>query len=249
MKLYDFELSGSGYKIRTLMNILRVEYESIAVDFINKEHKNEKYTALNPFGELPILDADGLILRDVQAIMVYLAKKYDKSGQWYPDNAEAMDCIGQWLSIGGGKVMNSAGARLVKILNYEMDLVKLQSGAHRVFKIMDAHLATREWLELGHPTIGDLACFPYTAMAGEGGIDLNVYPNILKWIERMKRIPGFIAMPKHSSSGLKRQGWRLIAPAFFNIDKLITHTLPLEHINEGFDLMKNGESIRFVVLY
>jgi S-(hydroxymethyl)glutathione dehydrogenase/alcohol dehydrogenase len=34
-----------------------------------------------------------------------------------------------------------------------------------------------------------------------------------------------------------------------NIDDLITHTLPLERINEGFDLMKSGESIRTVVLY
>ena len=34
-----------------------------------------------------------------------------------------------------------------------------------------------------------------------------------------------------------------------NIDDLITHTLPLERINEGFDLMKSGESIRSVVIY
>jgi S-(hydroxymethyl)glutathione dehydrogenase/alcohol dehydrogenase len=34
-----------------------------------------------------------------------------------------------------------------------------------------------------------------------------------------------------------------------NIDDLITHTLPLDHINEGFDLMKRGESIRSVVMY
>ncbi|MEW9899909.1 S-(hydroxymethyl)glutathione dehydrogenase/class III alcohol dehydrogenase [Chitinivorax sp. PXF-14] len=34
-----------------------------------------------------------------------------------------------------------------------------------------------------------------------------------------------------------------------NIDDLITHTLPLERINEGFELMKRGESIRSVVLY
>jgi S-(hydroxymethyl)glutathione dehydrogenase/alcohol dehydrogenase len=34
-----------------------------------------------------------------------------------------------------------------------------------------------------------------------------------------------------------------------NIDDLITHRLPLERINEGFDLMKSGESIRSVVLY
>lgn len=195
IKLYDFELSGSCYKIRMLMNILGVKYESVNVDFVNKEHKTDKYVALNPFGEIPILDADGLILRDAQAIMVYLAKKYDKTNKWYPDDAESMGRINQWLSTGGGEVMNSAGARLVKILNYPLDLEKLHAGANRVFKIMDAHLANREFLELGHPTIGDIACFPYTAMAGEGGIDLKPYPNILKWIERMKRIPGFIPMP------------------------------------------------------
>ena len=201
MKLYDFELSGSCYKIRMLMNILGVKYESVNVDFVNKEHKTDKYVALNPFGEIPILDADGLILRDAQAIMVYLAKKYDKTNQWYPDDAESMGRINQWLSTGGGEVMNSAGARLVKILNYPLDLEKLHAGANRVFKIMDAHLANREFLELGHPTIGDIACFPYTAMAGEGGIDLAPYPNILKWIERMKRLPGFIPMPGIPAAG------------------------------------------------
>ncbi|CAE6859086.1 hypothetical protein R75465_07563 [Paraburkholderia aspalathi] len=91
--------------------------------------------------------------------------------------------------------MNAAGARLVKILNYPLDLEKLQAGANRVFKILDDHLADREWLELGHPTIGDIACFPYTALAGEGGIDLKPYPNVLAWIERVKKLPGFIPMP------------------------------------------------------
>jgi glutathione S-transferase len=60
---------------------------------------------------------------------------------------------------------------------------------------MDVHLADREFLELGHPTIGDIACFPYTAMAGEGGIDLAPYKNVRAWVERMKRLPQFIPMP------------------------------------------------------
>jgi glutathione S-transferase len=106
-----------------------------------------------------------------------------------------MGKITQWLSTGGGEVMNAAGARLVKILSYPLDLGKLQAGAHRVFAIMNAHLETREWLELGHPTIADIACFPYTALAGEGGIDLNSYPDLQKWITRMKALPGFISMP------------------------------------------------------
>lgn len=195
IKLYDFELSGSCYKIRLFLSILGQSHEGVNVDFVHKEHKTDKYTALNPFGEIPILEDGDLRLRDAQAIMVYLAKKFDKTNQWYPDDAASIGKIQQWLSTGGGEVMNSAGARLVKILNYPMDLEKLQAGAHRVFKIMDDHLTNREFLELGHPTIGDIACFPYTAMAGEGGIDLTQYKNVLAWVDRMKRLPGFIPMP------------------------------------------------------
>lgn len=195
MVLYDFELSGSCYKVRLLMNILGLKYEAVTVDFVGKEHKSDRYLALNPFGEIPIFEDGPLRLRDAQAILVYLARKYDKSLQWYPEDAASQGRIQQWLSTGGGEVMNSAGARLVKILKYPLDLEKLQAGAKRVFKIMDDHLASREWFELDHPTVADIACFPYTAMAGEGGIDLAPYRNILRWIERVKRLPGFIPMP------------------------------------------------------
>src|SRR3546814_2487982 len=98
-----------------------------------------------------------------------------------------MGRISQWLSTGGNEVMSAAGARLVKALNYPLDLDKLHARANSTFKIMDDHLANREFLELGYPTIGDIACFPYTALAGEGGISLQPYPNILRWIDRMKR--------------------------------------------------------------
>lgn len=194
IKLYDFELSGSCYKIRLLLNILDVPYEKVNVDFVNKEHRNEKYTKLNPFTSIPIMDEDGFILRDSAAMLVYLAKKYDKQSAWYPNDAASQARIQEWIAT-AGDIMNAAAARLVKILNYPLDLPSLQQKAKATFKIMDAHLANRRFLALEHPTIADIACFPYTAMAGEGGIDLAPYPNILAWIDRMKRIPRFIPMP------------------------------------------------------
>jgi glutathione S-transferase len=193
--LYDFELSGSCYKIRLLMNILNVPHKKVNVDFVNKEHRTEKYLKLNPFGSIPIMEEDGVRLRDSAAMLVYLARKYDKKNYWYPDDPAAMGHIQEWLATGGSDIMNSAAARLVKILNYPLDLESLQTKAKATFKIMNDHLANREYLAIDHPTIADIACFPYTAMAGEGGIDLAPYPNVLKWIERMKRVPGFIPMP------------------------------------------------------
>lgn len=193
--LYDFELSGSCYKIRLLLHILDVPYTTVNVDFVNKEHKNEVYLRLNPFGSIPILEDEGLRLRDSAGMLVYLAKKYDKTNYWYPDDPAAMGLIQEWMATGGNEIMNSAAARLVKILNYQLDLEKLQTNAKATFKIMDAHLANRQYLALDHATIADIACFPYTAMAGEGGIDLAAYPNVVKWVECMKGIPGFIPMP------------------------------------------------------
>ena len=194
-KLYDCDISGSCYKIRLLLNMLDVTHDVVPVDFVNKEHKSAPYLALNPFGEIPIFEDGDLRLRDAQAILVYIAGKYDRSRQWFPEDAESQGRIAQWLSTGGGEVMNAAAARLVKVLKYPLDLDKLHAGAHRVFKIMDDHLATRRFLELERPTIADLACFPYTALAPEGGIDLSGYRNVLSWIDRIKHLPGFIPMP------------------------------------------------------
>lgn len=194
-KLYDCDISGSCYKIRLFLNILGVSYDAVPVDFVHKEHKTAPYLALNPFGEIPIFEDGELRLRDAQAILIYLARKYDTSGHWFPEDAKSQGQIAQWLSTGGGEIMNAAGARLVKVLNYPLDLEKLHAGAKRVLGIMDAHLADRDFLELGRPTIADIACFPYTALAGEGGIDLAPYPNVLAWIERMKGLEGFIPMP------------------------------------------------------
>jgi glutathione S-transferase len=195
IKLYDFELSGSCYKVRLLLNILKVSCERIPVDFAGKEHKTERFLRLNPLGEIPVLEDGDVRLRDAQAILVYIARNYDRSNTWFPDAPESMGRIMQWLSFGGNELMAAAGARLVKILNYPLDLPALQARAIGALRILDAHLSGREFLELGHPTIADIACFPYVAMAGEGGIELKPYPNVLRWIDRIKQIPGFIPMP------------------------------------------------------
>lgn len=195
IRLYDFELSGSCYKVRLLLNILKISCERVPVDFVRKEHKTEGFLKLNPLGEIPVMEDGEVRLRDAQSILVYIARQYDRSNTWFPDAPDSMGRIMQWLSFGGRELMASAGARAVLLLNYPLDLPALQARAIASFRILDAHLSDREFLELGHPTIADIACFPYVAMAGEGGIDLKPHPNILRWIDRIKQIPGFIPMP------------------------------------------------------
>lgn len=202
IKLYDYELSGNCYKLRLLMSILGVDYQTVPIDFYpGREHKSEWFLKLNPLGQLPVLDDDGLVLRDAQAILVYLASKYDKDGTWYPrDNPELLGEISQWLAFADGITSTASAARLHDGLFYDFDIDAARAGAHRLFRIMDEHLwfaeqEGRQWLCSGrNATIADIACFPYTVLSEEGGISRQDYPAIRRWFDRVKRVPGFVAM-------------------------------------------------------
>ena len=112
--LYDYELSGNCYKLRLLMSILSIEYKTVPVEFYpGREHKSEWFLRINPLGQLPVIDDDGFVLRDAQAILVYLASQYDPSGPWYPrDDPRLLGEIGQWLAFADGITATASAARL-----------------------------------------------------------------------------------------------------------------------------------------
>src|SRR5919198_3848287 len=118
IRLYDFERSGSCYKVRLLLNILKVSCERIPVDFVGKEHKTDHFLKINPLGEIPVLEDGAVRLRDAQAILVYVAREYDSSNTWFPDTPDAMGLIMQWLAFAGHELTAAAGARLARAFNY-----------------------------------------------------------------------------------------------------------------------------------
>jgi glutathione S-transferase len=75
-----------------------------------------------------------------------------------------------------------------------IDVERANQKAEFILTQLNQHLADREWLELGHPTIADVAVFPYVALAPDGNIDLTPYPHILEWIDRVKQLPNFVGM-------------------------------------------------------
>lgn len=195
MKLYDLELSGNCYKARLLLAFLGIEYELSPVDFLGGEHKTEPFAERNAFQELPILEDDGLILRDSQAILIYIARKYGGEA-WWPTAPAGMAKVAQWLSTAGNEIARGPNdARLHDLFGYKLDVELAREKSHYILKIIEKHLQDREWLELGRPTIADIACFPYIAIGHEGGVELDDYPEIRNWIGRIKSLPDFISMP------------------------------------------------------
>lgn len=195
MKLYDLELSGNCYKVRLFAALARIPLEIRAVDFLAGEHKRSPLIDLNPWGEIPILEDGEVVLRDSQAILVYLAAKYGGEG-WLPRAPAGMAEVMQWLSTAANEIQNGPGAaRLVDKFGYAIDKADTLKRSARILPLVDAHLAGHRWLALERPTIADCAVLPYVALAPEGGVSLEPYGHIRRWIGQVKELPGFVPMP------------------------------------------------------
>lgn len=201
IKLYDYELSGNCFKVRQLLAWLNVPFERVAVNFYpGREHKSATFLeTVNPLGQLPVINDEGFMLRDAQAILVYLASRYDTEHKWYPDDAQQRGLISMWLATAEDITRTASAARLHDALGYDLDVEACRRGARANFRLLDDHLAERasndcSWLVGAHPTIADLACFPYVALASEGGIALDEFPVLRRWVWDIRHLPGFAGM-------------------------------------------------------
>jgi glutathione S-transferase len=201
LKLHDYVLSGSCYKVRLMLSLLGLPYETVPVDFFpGREHKTPSFLELNPLGQLPVLRDGDLVLRDAQAILAYLANKHDASGQWLPRDPQRFGSVMMWLSFAGGELMALSAARLHDMLNYPGDIDLLRTKGRAALRILDDHLVDQghqgnDWVVGNAPTIADIACFPYVALSFDAGIGHEDYPAINLWQRRVRRLPNFIGMP------------------------------------------------------
>ncbi|WP_422364659.1 glutathione S-transferase family protein [Pyruvatibacter mobilis] len=194
MKLYRHELSGHAHRVELFLSLLGLDHELVDVDLVNGEHKQEAFRALNPFGQVPVIDDDGTIVSDSNAILVYLAKKYG-TATWLPEDAESAARVTRWLSIAAGPVaFGPATARLITIFGAPLDAERAKTIAYGLFDVMEQELATRDWLAGSAVTIADIAGYSYIAHAPEGDVSLEPYPHIRAWLKRIEDLEGFVPM-------------------------------------------------------
>lgn len=195
MKLYDLELSGNCYKVRLLAALLGVALDLHPVDFVGGEHKSPSFLALNPFGEIPVLVDKDLVLRDSQAITVYLACRFGGE-QWLPIKPRDLALVMQWVSTAANEVARGPNdARLHDLFGYMLDVGKARTNAEKLLGILNAHLKQRAWLELDRPTVADVTVYPYVSLAEQGDITLAPYAEVQTWMARIQALPGYIPMP------------------------------------------------------
>jgi glutathione S-transferase len=86
-------------------------------------------------------------------------------------------------------------ARVIVKFKFPGSLDEAQALGERGLAVLEGQLSQHDWLALDRFTVADVGCFPYVALAPEGGISLDPYPAVRQWIGRVKQQPGFIAMP------------------------------------------------------
>ena len=193
--LYGMNLSGHCHRVELLLRMLNLpfRYETVSP----ADRTSPRFLALNPLAQIPVLTDGNLVLADSNAILVYLALRYDSARTWYPGDPVIAARIQRWLSIAAGEIrFGPAMARVIRIFSRPGDLAAAQQIAARVLPFMDAHLADRSFLAHEAPTIADLACYSYVAHAPEGAIPLEPYAHIRAWLARIEALPGFTPMPR-----------------------------------------------------
>lgn len=192
MKLYHHPISGHSHRARLFASLLGLAPELIEVDLKVGEHKQPAFLALNPFGQVPVLvDDDGTVIADSNAILVYLARKTGRT-DWLPEDAAGAANVQRWLSVAAGDVaFGPAAARLVTIFGAKYNPDEVIARAHVLLGRLEAALAGRDWLVADHPTIADVAIYSYVARAPEGNVDLAAYPLVRAFLRRIEALPGF----------------------------------------------------------
>lgn len=192
--LYGSALSGHTHRVALLLRMLSLTYEFVEAGA--EVRATEKFRALNPWGQIPVLVDGETVLGDSNAILIYLVKRYAPESHWLPNDPVGAALTQQWLCKAAGEVRyGPASARLIAQFGVDEDYAFATKTTARLLPHLEQHLTHRHFLVGTSATVADLACYSYIALAPEGGISLDSYPAIREWLLRIEQLPGFFRTP------------------------------------------------------
>lgn len=196
IKLHRLALSGHCHRVELFLSLLGLPFECIDVDLPGGEHKLPAFLALNPFGQVPVIQDGDVTLADSNAILVYLAQRY-APGTWWPSDPLAAAHVQRWLSVAAGPLaFGAAAARVIAVFGRPDDPAPSQARAQALLALMDQTLRAQPFLAGQQATLADIANYSYTLCAPEGGVSLQPFAAVREWLARIESLPRFVPMPR-----------------------------------------------------
>lgn len=204
LTLHEDPRSGNCYKIKLAAALLGIALNLREYDIIQGETRTPDFLAnVNSNGRIPVLqiddDAGTRFLPESNAACWYLAE----GSALIPADRFAQADMLRWMFFEQyNHEPNVATLRFWLRFVGEANLSEQQRAqlmAKRIagadaLALMDKHLTGRDWMVGDAVSLADIALFPYTHVAEEGGFGLSDYPAICDWIERVQALPGFVPM-------------------------------------------------------
>ncbi len=191
---YDAPVSGNTFKVRLLLRQLAIQHEVVRLDLLKGEARTAGFRKVNPFGRVPFIVDEGFALGESNAILLYLAR----GSRLLPGDVRQQALVQQWMFYEQNQVETSIGLpRAWK--KYAVDIPQAVFDHYRPravagLKVLERHLASREWLVGDSYSVADIALFAYTHLGPEAGHDLAQFPAVSAWLARVRAQPGYFEM-------------------------------------------------------
>jgi glutathione S-transferase len=198
LRLYDYLESGNGYKVRLLLAQLGIPFERVELDIRKGETRTPEFLRLNPNGRIPVLQLeDGTCLAESNAILFYLAE----GSAFLPEERLERARVLQWMFF----EQYSHEPYIAVLRSWQHtglaesrrgEVPEKRERGYAALAVMERHLVGRDFLAAGRYTIADIALYAYTHVAPEGGFDLEAFPAVRHWLDRVRAQPGHVPITR-----------------------------------------------------
>ena len=192
--LYDNPVSGNCYKVRLILSLLDIEFERRQLSVVDRSSRAEVLDGLSPSLNVPtVVLEDGRPLAESNAILWHFAD----GTRYLPDDPYEQAQVLQWMFFEQYK--HEPGIAVVRFWVSisanpppAADIEARRAEGHLALGVMEKHLHGRAYFVGERFTIADIALYAYTHVAPEGGFDLQQYPAVREWLERVAGQPGIV---------------------------------------------------------
>jgi glutathione S-transferase len=196
--VYGMSDSGNCYKVKLALEQLALPYRWVEVDPARGETRTREFLAMNANGKVPTLALDDrTFLPESGAILNYLAE----GSRLLPPERLGRARVLQWMFF--EQYSHEPYVAVARsIFRYHppdsprrSELPRLHERGQQALAVMEQHLAREPFFVGGRYSIADIALYAYTHCAADGGFDLEAFPAVSAWLERVRAHPGHVPMP------------------------------------------------------
>lgn len=198
LKLYYNAVSPYAQRVLFFVQEAKIPHTPVPLDFRAGDFQKEPFTKLSPFNTVPAIELGGFAMNESQAILRYLAQKYQKSS-WYPENLEERGTIDQVMDVGAqhvGRWLLTMAWQLAMAPRMGMptNTLKVNEARDELMKWLprfEKHIAGRTWAAGPQMTIADASFAPFLPLYKAGQMSLSDFPGTKAYADRLAALPTY----------------------------------------------------------